>query len=95
MINKGFDDNEFKFKGNNISTSKITNINITEVMEPGGIVDDEYKELITTKLESLNDDGTWETSKIKDKWFDLFDTPYYFRYRIDFLLLYVGLISLI
>ena len=95
MINKGFDDNEFKFKGNNISTSKITNINITEVMEPGGIVDDTYKELITTKLESLNDDGTWETSKIKDKWFDLFDTPYYFRYRIDFLLLYVGLISLI
>lgn len=95
MINNGFDGNDFRVKGNNINESKISTINIVEVMEPGGTVSDNYKELITTKLESMNDDGTWETKKIKDKWFSVFDTPYYFRYHVDFSMLYIGLISLI
>lgn len=95
MINNGFDGNEFKVKGNNISEDKISIINVNEVLEPDGIVYDDYEELITTQLDFINEEGQWETKEIKDKWFSIFDPPYYYRYHVEFFLLYVGLISLI
>lgn len=95
MINNGFNGNEFKVKGNNISEDKISIINVNEVLEPDGIVYDDYEELITTQLDFINEEGQWETKEIKDKWFSIFDPPYYYRYHVDFFLLYVGLISLI
>ena len=69
---------------NNLEASQLNYINTNTVIDNGSDLFSHYLE--------INESGEISYKKIKDGWFDIFEPPYYYRFYIDFLSIYLGLI---
>ena len=92
----GLDSNgKFAMTGNQIDKTKVQYIDINEVIDPDNSqLSSEYQQLFKSQKQ-INADGSITVDEISEKFLSIFDPPYYYRFHVSWLLLYLSLISLI
>lgn len=88
-------DGKFAMTGNQIDKTKIEYIDINEVINPDNSqLSSEYQQLFKSQKQ-INADGSITVDEISEKFLSIFDPPFYYRFHVDWLLLFLSLISLI